>query len=56
MYVMADADADADEHTFYDRFEATAYWCACTQSGIGPDRRAVTRQACCREAGRACCE
>ena len=36
MYVMA--APDPDESNFYDTsFESTAYWCAETQTGIGPD-------------------
>jgi hypothetical protein len=54
MYVMA--APDPDEFTFYDRFEATAYWCACTQSGMGPDRKPVTRESCAHGSGRGCCE
>ena len=53
MYVMS--TPDPDERTFYDRFEATAYWCACTQSGFGPDRQPVTRHACTHGEGRTCC-
>jgi hypothetical protein len=52
MYVVS--VPDPDEFRFYDRFEATAYWCACTQSGFGPDRGPVTAHACQR--GRGCCE
>jgi hypothetical protein len=54
MYVLSGEDPDAQ--AFYDRYEATAYWCACTQSGMGPDRAAVTREACSHGAGRLCCE
>ena len=54
MYVMS--VQDPDEFTFYDRYDATAYWCACTQSGFGPDREAVTQHACTRESRRTCCE
>lgn len=54
MYVMS--VHDPDELTFYDRFEATAYWCACTQSGLGPDRKPVTRHGCTHGEGRTCCE
>jgi hypothetical protein len=52
MYVLT--VPDPDEFRFYDPFEATAFWCACTQSGFGPDRRPVTAHAC--QQGRACCE
>lgn len=54
MYVMAPPDADAA--AFYDPYEATSYWCACTQSGFGPDRAAATRHACAQGSGRKCCE
>ena len=54
MYVLS--VEDPDEFAFYDRYEATAYWCACTQSGMGPDRQAVTRHACSHDARRGCCE
>ena len=54
MYVLS--VADPDEFAFYDRFEATAYWCACTQSGLGPDRQAASAHSCKHGAGRGCCE
>jgi len=54
MYVMS--GPDADEVTFHDRYDATAYWCACTQSGFGPDRQPVTVEGCSHGAGRKCCE
>lgn len=54
MYVLSAPDPDA--FTFYDPYEATAYWCSCTQSGLGPDRGPVTRQACAHGTGRGCCE
>ena len=54
MYVMA--VQDPDEFTFYDRYDATAYWCACTQSGFGPDREVVSGDACAHGTGRRCCE
>jgi hypothetical protein len=54
MYVMS--DHDPDEYTFYDRYDATAYWCACTQSGFGPDRAPVSGHACRHTSGRPCCE
>jgi hypothetical protein len=41
---------------FYDRYDATAYWCACTQRGFGPDREAVGPAPCSRDNRRACCE
>lgn len=54
MYVIS--VADPDEFAFYDPYEATAYWCACTQSGFGPDREPVARHACNHEVKRTCCE
>jgi hypothetical protein len=54
MYVMS-VD-DPDESRFYDRYDATAYWCACTQSGFGPDRKAVTSHDCQHGKQRDCCE
>jgi hypothetical protein len=54
MYVSS--VPDPDEFTFYDRYDATAYWCGCTQSGFGPDRQPVTSRACQHANGRDCCE
>jgi hypothetical protein len=54
MYVMS--VQDPDEFSFYDRYDATAYWCACTQSGFGPDREIVSGDACAHGTGRKCCE
>jgi hypothetical protein len=54
MYVLS--EPDPAEFAFYDRFEATAYWCACTQSGFGPDREPVTRHGCSHGTNRACCQ
>ncbi len=54
MYVMA--VPDPDEHTFHDRYDATAYWCACTQRGFGPDRGMVGPSHCGHGGARACCE
>jgi hypothetical protein len=51
MYVLA--AADADEHRFYDPYDATAFWCTQTMRGLGPDGRPVHRDAC--RGGRACC-
>jgi hypothetical protein len=53
MYVMS--VQDPDEFTFYDRYDATAYWCACTQNGFGPDREVVTNHGCQHGKGRSCC-
>ena len=55
MYVMA-AD-DPAEFRFYDRYDATAYWCACTQRGFGPDRAPVDPRHCAHGGTpRECCE
>lgn len=54
MYVMT--VADPDEYAFYDRYDATAYWCACTQRGFGPDRAAVGPESCAHGRERGCCE
>jgi hypothetical protein len=54
MYVMA--APDPDEFRFYDRFEATAFWCACTQAGFGPDRQPVDALQCSHAGARSCCQ
>jgi hypothetical protein len=56
MYVMA--APDPAEFQFYDRYDATAYWCACTQRGFGPDRAVVGPRSCAHSSGsaRECCE
>jgi hypothetical protein len=54
MYVMA--APDPAEHAFYDRYDATAYWCACTQRGFGPDRAPVAPDRCAHGGGRPCCQ
>ena len=51
MYVAA--VVDPDEATFYDRYEASAYWCVDTQAGFGPDGHPVRPDVCC--SGRDCC-
>ncbi len=52
MYVLT--VVDPDEHTFYDPYDATAYWCTKTMRGLGPDGKAVHRDNC--QGGRGCCE
>jgi hypothetical protein len=52
MYVMS--VPDPDESKFYDSYDATAYWCTCTQKGIGPDGQPVHADRC--RPGRECCE
>ncbi len=51
MYVLASRDAAGNE--YYDRYDATAFWCTCTQSAIGPDGQPVHAHAC--QDGRGCC-
>lgn len=51
MYVSS--VVDPDEATFYDPYEASAYWCVLTQTALGPDRQPVRPDTCC--AGRDCC-
>ena len=45
---------DPDEATFYDPYDATAYWCVATQTGFGPDGEPVRADLCCGERG--CCK
>ena len=45
---------DPDEFRFYDKYDATAYWCTCTQKAIGPDGQPVHADAC--KPGRQCCD
>jgi len=54
MYVMT--VPDPDEFTFYDKYDATHYWCTCTQRALGPDGRPVHPSTCTHAGGRACCE
>ena len=52
MYVQA--IVDPDEATFYDKYEASWYWCATTQTGFGPDGEPVRPDMC--RGGRGCCQ
>ena len=52
MYVQS--TVDPDEATFYDTYEASAYWCGATQTGFGPDGAPVRPDAC--AGGRGCCK
>jgi hypothetical protein len=45
---------DPDECTFYDTYDTSAYWCAMTQTGFGPDGEPTGPDACCH--GRGCCK
>jgi len=42
------------EEQFYDRYDATAYWCSETQTGFGPDGHPVRPDVC--QSGRGCCK
>ena len=37
---------DPDEFKFYDKYDATHYWCTCTQQALGPDGRSVHPSTC----------
>ncbi len=52
MYISA--VVDPDEAKFYDKYDQTAYWCALTQTGFGPDREPVRPETCKRNRG--CCK
>ena len=52
MYVAA--VVDPAESTFYDPYEASAYWCVYTHSGFGPDGQPVRPDVCQGERG--CCK
>ena len=52
MYIQA--TVDPDEATFYDQYESSAYWCASTQTGFGPDGEPVRPDVC--RGGRGCCK
>lgn len=51
MYVLT--VVDPDETSFYDRYDATAFWCTRTQKPYGPDGKPAHADSCC--AGRECC-
>jgi uncharacterized protein YgfB (UPF0149 family) len=51
MYVQS--VVDPDEATFYDRYEASAYWCVATQTGFGLDGQPVGPETC--RGARGCC-
>jgi hypothetical protein len=52
MYL--NAVVDPDEATFYDAYDATAFWCVSTQTGFGPDGEPVRADLC--HSGRGCCK
>jgi hypothetical protein len=51
MYIQS--IVDPAERTFYDPYEASAYWCVLTQCGLGPDREPVRPDTCRHDRG--CC-
>jgi hypothetical protein len=51
MYL--NAVVDPAESTFYDPYDATAFWCVMTQTGFGPDGEPVRADLCHGERG--CC-
>ena len=51
MYVAS--VVDPAERTFYDPYEASAYWCVDTTSGFGPDGQPARPDVCCADRG--CC-
>lgn len=51
MYVTS--GPDPDEHKFYDKYDATAYWCCETMTGLGPDGQPVNPDNC--SSKRSCC-
>jgi hypothetical protein len=54
MYVMT--VPDPDEFKFYDPYDATHYWCTCTQKALGPDGQPVHPSTCHHAGARSCCE
>ena len=52
MYI--NTTVDPMEATLYDQYEASAYWCALTQTALGPDRQPVRPDSCCES--RDCCK
>jgi hypothetical protein len=51
MYVLT--VVDPDDTSFYDKYDATSYWCTRTQKPYGPDNEPAHADAC--RAGRTCC-
>jgi hypothetical protein len=52
MYVLS--VPDPDEGTFFDTYDATVYWCTCTQKALGPDGKPAHAETC--TTGRECCK
>jgi hypothetical protein len=53
MYVLSAPDPGAA--AFCDAYDATAYWCTCTQKSLGPDGQPVRADRCRHGSGRGCC-
>ncbi len=54
MYCEADSHPVEEMARFRDPIEATAFWCACTQTAFGPDGLPANADSCSH--GRGCCE
>ncbi|MBI4584862.1 MAG: hypothetical protein HY717_12680 [Planctomycetes bacterium] len=39
-------NSEYEREKLFDDFDAVAYWCACTQTGRGPDGQRVHRKEC----------
>lgn len=52
MYVFAELTPEAAEYR--EDFDATAFWCVCTQRAFGPDGEPVSAEQC--GSARGCCE
>jgi hypothetical protein len=52
MYVLSVADDDPSLQ--YGSYDATAYWCTCTQKPYGPDGKPAHAKTC--TASRECCK
>jgi len=54
MYVLT--TPDPDERRFAGgSYDATAYWCTCTQKATGPDGNPANATHCVSGGGRTCC-
>jgi hypothetical protein len=54
MYVLTTPDPDGHRFTG-GSYEATAYWCTCTQKAVGPDGNPASPTRCAMGGGRTCC-
>lgn len=53
MYVTSVPDPGDSQYA--GTYNATAYWCTCTQKALGPDGQPVHPDRCHAGSGRACC-